>query len=694
MYNRASIASIIIVFIVMKECVWYNVRQGVEAAESVEGSMHKKLPRIFQPNVRLYVLLLIAFAVSTFFFGEYNRILAGAQIVAIIILALYSRIVSRKRTQKLLNYLESISDSMDLTVRDTPLPVLIFSTETGEILWSNDRFISISGLREPFFELNISHVITDFTWDWLLDGKSEGLKPVAVHDKQYMVYGTLVRSEREYVAMTYWVDVTEYRRISEEYLDSRLVFAIIMMDNYDELLKGMREKEKSILLSDIDDRITTWVGDYGGYLCKYERDRYFFLFEERHLEGFVKNKFSILEQIHEETGAEGVHATLSIGLGKDGSSPSENYRYASLGIEMALSRGGDQAVIRNRYGFEFFGGHAPVMEKRTKVKSRILSSAFGELLGDASKVFVMGHKEGDFDSVGAAIGICCLARAKKKEAHIVINLEENNAIDAVEMVSKHPEYKGVFISEQEALLEADSKTLLVVVDTTRPDKVESESLLISCTRIAVVDHHRRAATYIDNAVLNFHEPGASSTSELVTEMIQYTLSKEDILRAEADALLAGIVLDTKGFAINTAGGTFEAAAFLQRSGANAAAVKRLLQSDIDTATGRYALIREATIYREGIAIAACDESHSRVSIAQASDELLNVKGVHTSFVIAKTGDVVYVSARSIGSVNVQVILEKLGGGGSQSTAGLQVRNTNVETVESDLKKSIDDYFDI
>lgn len=653
--------------------------------------MHKKLPRFFQPNVRLYVILLLAFAISTFFIGDHNRLLAGTQVAIIIILALYSRIASGRRKAKLLNYLESISDSMDLTVRDTPLPVAIYNTETGEILWSNDRFISITDLREPFFELNIADVVPDFTWDWLLDGKNECLKPVAVDDKLYWVYGSLVRSEREYVAMTYWVNVTEYVHVRDEYLDSRLVFAIIMLDNYDELLKGMREKEKSALLSDIDDKITAWTGDIGGYLCKFEKDRYFFLFEDRHLDKFAKDKFSILEEVHADVGSEGVHATLSIGLGKDGSTPQENYRHASLGIEMALSRGGDQAVIRNRYGFEFFGGHAPKIEKRTKVKSRIVASAFGELLNDASKVLVMGHKAADFDSVGAAIGICCLARNKRKPVHVVINLEENNAKDAVEMVSKLPEYDGVFISEQEAILEADSKTLLVVVDTSRPDKVESESLLMSCTRIAVVDHHQRAATYIDNAVLNFHEPHASSSSELVTEMIQYLTGKGDVLRPEAEALLAGIVLDTKGFAINTGGGTFDAAAFLQRAGADAAAVKRLLQSDIETATSRYALIREAMIYKDGIAVASCNEVHNRISIAQASDELLNVRGVHTSFVAARDGETVFVSGRSIGRVNVQLILEKLGGGGSQSTAGLQVEGKTVDEVVEELKMAISDY---
>jgi len=655
--------------------------------------MNKKLPRLFQPSVRLYFLMLIAFAIATFFIGEYFRILAGIQVVVLILLAFYSNISTRKRTAKLFEYLESISDSMDWTVRDTPLPVVIYNSETGGITWSNDRFISITGLRDPFFELNISSIVRGFTWDWLLDGKNECPEPVSVADRVYRVYGNLVRSEREYYAMTYWVDVTEHIRINSEYLDSRLIFTILMLDNYDELLKGMSEKEKSVLLSDIDEKIGGWAGDRGGYLCKFDRDRYFFLFEERHLSGFIKDNFSILDAVRTDIGADGVHATLCIGIGKDGKTPQENYRFASLGVEMALSRGGDQAVIRNRYGFEFFGGHSPQLEKRTKVKSRIMASTFGELLADASNVLIMGHKTADFDSIGSAIGVCCIARSKRKAAHIVIDFENNPAQNIIDQVIRFPEYRDVFITEQDAILGADSRTLLVIVDTSRPGKVESETLLLSCTRIAVVDHHRRAAEYIENAVLNFHEPHASSTSELVTEMIQYLVDRDDILRVEAEALLTGIVLDTKGFSINTGSGTFDAAAYLRRIGADASAVKRMLQSDIETATGRYALMRRAVIYRDGVALAASSEAQSKVSIAQAADELLNIRGVNASFVAAQNGDSVFVSGRSIGNVNVQVILEKLGGGGSLSTAGLQAHGTSVERVIEDLKKVIDSYFD-
>ena len=284
-----------------------------------------------------------------------------------------------------------------------------------------------------------------------------------------------------------------------------------------------------------------------------------------------------------------------------------------------------------------------------------------------------------------------MARAKNKYARIVVDLETCIATSIIDVVKKLPEYKDVFISVQDAILAADNKTLLVITDTSRPEKVESESLLLSCTRVAVIDHHRRASEYIENAVLNFHEPYASSTSELITEMMQYLVERDEIFREEAEALLAGIVLDTKGFTINTGSGTFDAAAYLKRAGADAAEVKRALQSDMQIATARYELLCSANIYKDGIALASSGGEHCRISIAQAADELLGIKGIHTSFVVAKDKDTVFVSGRSIGNINVQVILEKLGGGGSQATAGLQVTDKSVDDVVVELKQAIDDY---
>lgn len=653
--------------------------------------MKRKLPQLFKANVRIYFLLLISFAVATFFVGGHGRILAVVQLGIIVLAAIYLQWSTRQRTNKLISYLESISDSMDLSVRDTPLPVLVHNSETGEIVWSNDRFAEIIGSDETYFDVNITDVLPEYSWDWLLEGKHETEDPIMIEDRFYRVYGNVVLSDKSYVAMTYWLDITDLTTISKAYLDSRLVFVLMTLDNYDELQKGMSAKEKSSILSDIDDKISTWISGKDGYLSRFDRDRYFFLFEERFLDGIIADRFSILEALQTCVGTNGVKATISIGLGKDGDCPYENYRYAGLALEMALSRGGNQAVLRKKDGFDFFGGRPQSVERRSKVRARVMANSFGELLAEASKVFVMGHKVADYDSIGASVGICCIARAKGKPVHIVIDLETSIANNIVYSLSARPEYANIFISPQDAVLQADSGTLLVIVDTSRPDKVESDSLYLSCTQIAVIDHHRRAADYIEDAVLSFHEPYASSASELVTEMMQYLVDSDQVLAEEAEAILAGIVLDTKGFAINTGSGTFDAAAYLKRAGADAAVVKRLLQTDITIATERYDLLRLTEIYKAGITMAISNKEHSRISIAQAADEMLGIKGANASFVIAKDKDTIYVSARSIGEVNVQAVLEKLGGGGSQSTAGLQVKDKTIDQVADDVKAAIDSF---
>ncbi|MDR3278662.1 MAG: DHH family phosphoesterase, partial [Oscillospiraceae bacterium] len=620
----------------------------------------------------------------------------------ILLLALYTRLAAKKRAGKVLRYMESVMSNMDSQALESlsrsPLPVVIFSPKTREILWSNDRFYAITGEREHFFEVGINDVVPDFTADWLLDGRNESPRPFEIGGRKYKVYGGIFRTgdaagEGDYLITTYWVDLTEYLDSHEEFLNARPVLALILLDNYDELLKGMNEKDKSFLLSEIDERVAAWTGDRDGFLCKYDRDRYLFLFEERYLDDFIKDKFSVLDTARECAGAGGVHATLSIGIGKDGRTPLENNRFASLALEMALSRGGDQAVIKSKFNFEFFGGHSAEVEKRTKVKSRVMANALGELIADASFVLVMGHKNADFDAVGAAAGICCIARAKGKKAHIVIDRDKNLSENLIAHLLKSPEYSDAFISAQDAMIAADSRTLLVVVDTSRPEEVESVELLFSCTRIAVIDHHRRAVTYIDNATLNFHEPYASSASELVTEVLQYLVEQSAILRAEADALLAGIVLDTKTFAIHTGSRTFDAAAFLRRTGADTIDVKRLMQSDFKTAMSRYELVRSAQIYRDGIALAASDTPETRVIIAQSADELLNIAGVSTSFVAARNDGHIFISGRSIGDVNVQLILEKLGGGGNQSIAGATVKDTDISTAMRALTDAIDRYFE-
>ena len=662
--------------------------------------MNKKLTKMFQPSMRLYFMILIFFAVLTFFFGHYGRYLAIAEAIIIIFIVVYTKKSNKKRTSQLVNYIETVTDNMDFATKHSltnfPMPIVIYSINTNLILWSNAKFNEASGDRDHLFERPMPNVVPGYDGKWLAEGKSECPTLVELLGRKYKVYGSIVRgeknaSEREFMAATYWVDVTDYSDTYDEYINSRPVAAFITLDNYDELLKNLSEKDKSALLSSIDAKISSWTEGIGGYLSKADRDKYLFIFEDRYLKGYIENKFSLLDSVRELTGSGGVHATLSIGIGKDGGSLEENFRFAALSIEMALSRGGDQTVIKNKFNFEFYGGQSAEIEKRTKVKSRVMANAFGELLNDASSVLVMGHKFADLDCIGAAVGVCCAARSRGKVAKIIIDSENNAAKQLITRLQTLAEYENTFISVQDAILMADSKSLLVVVDTNRPDQVESETLLISCNRVAVIDHHRRAAEYIANPDLNFHEPYASSASELVAEMLQYIVDQSDILRLEAEAILSGIVLDTKSFSIRTGSRTFDAAAYLRRAGADTSEVKKLLQSDLDSALSRYSIVSGAKDYGNGIAIASSSTSANRIIIAQAADELLNISGISASFVLSPVDDGISISGRSIGDTDVQQILERLGGGGNRSTAGAQLKGTTIKAATDLLTAAIDDY---
>ena len=407
----------------------------------------------------------------------------------------------------------------------------------------------------------------------------------------------------------------------------------------------------------------------------------------------MDKKFDILDTVHQVVNPSGINASLSIGIGKDGESYQELLQFANLSIDMALSRGGDQAVIRNKFTFEFYGGRSKETEKRTKVKSRVMANALSALISDSSQVFIMGHRFPDNDCVGAAAGVFALCRKNGVPVHIIRESGTPPCQELIDKLTKLPEYLDCFLSPQEALLIADTRSLAVVVDTNRPEQVQAEELLSSCNRVAVIDHHRRAATYIEGAALNYHEPYASSASELVTELLQYVMEPNQLLRTEAEALLAGIVLDTKNFTMRTGGRTFEAAAFLRRSGADTAEVKKLYQNDLAGTISKYAIIQNAKLYREHIAIAVSDRPVGRVIAAQAADELLNIIGIDTSFVLAPDGDRVVISARSMGDTNVQVILERLGGGGNAAAAGGQVAGKSLEEVAVELGRSIDRYLD-
>ena len=658
--------------------------------------MNKKLSRLLEPGMGLYFVVLLLFAVGALACRQYY--LAGIEVLLTVVLFIYNRVASGHRKKALMSYIESTTASLGTAFKaGSPFPMVVIKMSDSEIVWGNESFYQVSGLRDSFLHQKMEDVVPRFSTRWLAEGRTECPQDVEIQGRRYRVYGNLIRSEDEHASMLlatlYLADMTEMFNVRDEYIRTRPIVTVILVDNYDELTNNLQDSAISSLDAKINDRISDWCKDLRGLLRKYERNRYLLIFESKDLSRIQENKFSILDEIRTITNPSGVAATVSLGIGKDGGSFQENFNFAALSIEMALSRGGDQAVIKDRYNFTFFGGRTKETERRTKVKARVIASSLTELVNQSSMVFIMGHRMADLDAVGSAMGLVCICRKLGKTVRIVLDKENNAAQSLLEKLSELPEYDNLFVSGEDALLAADNRSLLIVVDTNRPDQVESKALLESVNRVAVIDHHRRAADYIEQVVLNLHEPFASSASELVSEILQYAVEPKDIQPMEAQALLAGIVLDTKKFSVRTGSRTFEAAAFLRRAGADTVDVMKLFQNDLDATVSRYQIVQAARLYRNEIAISALNYTATRTLAAQAADELLNIKGIMTSFVLFPDGDRVIVSARSIGEANVQVILEPLGGGGNAATAGAQIPGKAVTEVLRELVASIDKFYE-
>ena len=656
--------------------------------------MNRKLGRLLRPGMGSYFFLMAAFCAATLLEGNY--LLAAAEAaVTLLVFMLYINNRNR-RDRQIQKYIQEASNTLESTSQgESPLPAVLTRLGDGGIIWANQRFSELTGYADTMMEQQLDEVLPDFSTEWLVSGKTECPQDVTLSGRRYRVYGTTIRAEDNrgtMLGVLYFADLTELYQIRDEYIRSRPVVSIILIDNYEELTKNLSESAVSSMNAKLGDAITAWTDGFNGLLRKLERNRYLFLFEKRDLEQAIADKFSLLESIHEITSPSGLPASISIGLGVDGATFNEGYNFAALSIEMALSRGGDQAVIKDRFNFNFYGGSSKESDYRSKVRSRVTANSLMELIGQSGHVYIMGHKNADLDSVGGAVGIACLCRKKGKKANIVIDLEKNSCQNFIEELRQAPEYRDMFISGQDALLAADSHSILIVVDTNRPDQVECKPLLEAIPKVCVVDHHRRAADYINPVVVNLHEPFASSTAELVTELLVYTVEKQDVLPVEAKALLAGICLDTKFFNVRTGERTFEAAATLRRLGADTTDVKMLLRNDFQDTMAKYQIIKSSRLYRQEIAIAALNTGTTRVLAGQAADELLNISGISASFVLYPDDNQVIISARSVGSANVQVILESLGGGGNPATAGAQLQNIDVKDALDRLVESIDKFY--
>ena len=658
--------------------------------------MNKRIARLLRTNITIFSLCLVLFALAAIPFDVRLAIGEGVAAVAFFLLG---RRRSKATQQSLRQYIQRFYGGMDSARSSnmlfTPLPMMVYDLATEDILWSSESFLQLTEQREGIFDAHLETVFPNISFHWLLEGKTEAPETVVWNHRTYRVFGGVSHPEggRSALATTYWMDVTDTEEMRRTLELTRPVVAILMVDNYEDLMKATPEGKRSAVRAMLEEKLSQWSAGSEGMMLRYDRDRYLFVFEEKSFSDFAAKRFDVLDAVREVVAGEGVAATLSIGVGRDADSFEALFKNASVALEMALSRGGDQAVVKDKLNFEFYGGRSKATEKRTKVKSRVMANALAELIDEAKQVYVMGHSYADMDALGAAAGVCAIVRKRGKKCRIVIDTENNAAHPMLRRLQALPEYQGAFLSGDDAFLRVQPETLLVVVDTNRPGSVESEPLLDACNRVAVIDHHRRGSSYIDKMALNYHEPYASSASELVTELLQYLIEPGDLLKAESEALLAGIVLDTKNFTNRTGGRTFEAAAYLRRAGADTADVQRMFQSDLQSMISRYDIIRRAELYHGDIAIAALDQECDRVIAAKAADEMLTLQGVRASFVLYRKDDGIYISARSLGEINVQVLVETLGGGGNSTTAGGQCSGMTVAEAKTTLLRAIDKYFE-
>lgn len=593
--------------------------------------------------------------------------------------------------------MDEMSSSIDSAARyavfNLPVPLTVLDLE-GHINWYNSKFTDMVGEKSVIGK-PIKQWVDAFPMDQIKDGQK--ISQLKVGGGLYNVYVNVVSLEgsnpSDLVFMLYWFDITELTELTNKLRDERPVMAMINVDNYEDVLNETKEEHIPFVKSEIEKKINLWSTRMNGIIKKYQNDKYIVLFEARYLEHLEAKRFSILDDVREIDVGNKISVTLSIGIGVNGASFMALEEDASAALELALGRGGDQVVLRKKNAYEFYGGKTKAVEKRNRVKARVIAHGFRTLIDESANVIVMGHRSPDMDSFGAAMGVYRSVINRGKEVVVVLN-EVTDAIKNVyETFADNEFYR--FVDSKTALEMVDDSTLVVVVDTHKPSLTECPELLQETPRIALIDHHRRSTEFIENATLKYLEPYASSTCELVAELIQYMENRPKIEKEEADAMLAGISVDTKNFSLKTGVRTFDAAAYLRRHGADTTRVRQLFQDDLNTFIEKANIVSTAIRHREVVAISTSDVESESIQLiaAQAADDLLNIRGIKASFVIAQKSDgMVFISGRSLGEVNVQVILESLGGGGHLEVAGAQFYDTDIQTVKQRLIESIDEYY--
>ena len=651
---------------------------------------------------RTKIYLVIIFILLVILSYLKPKMIIPSIIIYVAILA-YTYFANNKRRSEISEQLQDLTLTVDSAAKSSlinaPFPLLILETD-GNIVWRSSKFIT------EFANIDINNYISDLIID--IKGEIEKNKEqkrktitrnIEIGKNKYKVQGEFVKTKKserrktaEYMLILYFIDETEKYELIKENENKKTCVGIIMVDNYEEVMQRIDTEQKTQLMAKVESSIYDWVNETNGILVKEDRDTYVYIFEQRNLDQIKENKFAILDTIKDIVRKDKVQLTLSIAISNEGETDKEVYKSASAAMDVILGRGGDQAVIREDGKYQFFGGKVEEVEKRTKVKARIVAHALEELMAECEKVIIMGHTNPDIDAMGAALGIYRMATSLRKDTYIVTDPENASIKEFINTIEE--DYKGVFINKETALDEIDSETLLVVVDTHKKSYVEEPELLNKTNKIVVIDHHRRSADFIEQSILTFQEVYASSASELVAELIQYAQNDVELQTVEAESLYAGIMMDTKNFTFKTGVRTFEAAAYLRRCGVDIIKVKKWFQSDLESYKKIAEIVKQAEVIRETIAISSYEIQEKETSLicAKAADELLTIGNISASFVLGTMGNQICISGRSIGNINVQVILEKLGGGGHITLAGAQLENRTIEEAKQELVEKIEEYF--
>ena len=653
-------------------------------------------------------LIIIALLIVCICILNYRLIIPSIIIYAIIIW--YTMWTNKKRKAELSEQLKDLTLNVNSTAKTTlinsPFPLAIVETN-GNVIWKSEKFVTEFenldiNMNEYLSEIVRSIKLTIENSDENKLEKTRGTidTNIKIANRMYKVLGSYVKShkihqkEQEYTTILYFIDETYLRKLEKEKQDSDICIGILMIDNYEEISQRISSEIKPQLIAKMEKYIYDWAGKYKALIVKSDRDTFFCIMEQKYLKEAEADKFNILDEVKDIDVPDITQPTLSIGFSDDGDSNAEKAESARTVIDIALGRGGDQAIVKMDGRYQFFGGRTQEVEKRTRVKARIVSHALKELMTEADNVLLMGHSHGDMDSIGSSLGLYRLAKTLGKEAKIVNETSGIGLSNFLIEAKKHDEYVECFVTKQEALDAVKPNTLLIITDTHKKSYVEVPELLDKVNKIVVIDHHRRSTDYIENAILTFHEVYASSASELVTEILEYSQLDINLTQIEVEALYAGIMLDTKNFTFKTGVRTFEAAAYLKKCGVDIIKVKKWFQSDLKTYQLISEIVSKSEIVNDSIAISTYenDDENANIIAAKAADELLTIGGINASFVLGKTGEKIYISGRSIGGINVQLILEKLGGGGHITLAGAQLENMSMEDAKQELINRINEYF--